>query len=160
MEEANKGGERFDRSATVRKWLAENVVIIEEVNSLTLKNITFQVDPYTGAFDAVINGTEFPFKVSGTSNANGRITVSPPIVCSPCGVPASYSLLEAPKDMCSEICKRLEEYIPPLIPLGLDKKTGKIVAYGDPISDRITDMPKVLKAIALFQRDGFAIKVK
>jgi hypothetical protein len=160
LKETNKGGERFDRSATARKWLTENVVIIKKVHSLTLKNITFQVDPYAGAFDAVINGTEFPFEFSGTSNANGRITVSSPIACSPCGVPASYSLLEAPRDMYSEICKRLEEHIPPLIPLGLDKKTGKIVAYRDQISERITDMPKVLKAIALFQRDGFAIKVK
>ena len=113
MEETNKGGERFDRSAAVRKWLAENVVIIKKVESLTLKNITFQVDEYSGAFDAVINGTDFPLKFCGKLNPNGRINISPPIVNSPFGVPASYSILEVPKDIYSQICKILEEYIPP-----------------------------------------------
>ena len=160
MEETNKGGERFDMSAAVRKWLAENVVIIKKVDSLTLKNITFQVDEYSGAFDAVINGTDFSLKFCGKLNPNGRVSISPPIVTSPFGLPASYSILEVPKDMYSQICKILEEYIPPLIALGLDKKTGNIVAYRDPISERITDMPKVLKSIVLFQQEGFTIKVK
>jgi hypothetical protein len=63
--------------------------------------------------------------------------------------------LEAPKDM--QKARRVYSLTDSA---WFGKKTGQIVAYRDRISEHITDMPKALKSIALFDQDGFTIKMK
>jgi hypothetical protein len=150
---------RFDRAAGMRKWFREKVTIVKEVDTLEIKNIMFHIDKYSGTFDAVINDADFSFEFSG-SNGNGRLTAIGPWAQVSYGGCLSAPTLVIPDEAKADINRELNEYIPPLIPLGLDKNTGKIVAYHDSVSERITDMPKVLKSIALFEQDGFTIKVK
>jgi len=66
-----------DHLSKVRKWLDENVTVIDSVRTLEIKNITFTVAEYSGAFDADINGIELPFTFS-EDNPTGRIIVAPP----------------------------------------------------------------------------------
>lgn len=152
----------MDHLVEVRKWLDENVTVIKSVSTLEMKNLTFEIDKYSGTFDAVINGTGFPFSFTG-NNANGRITVSGPIVHSPLGAPASYSLLEMPDSAYLEIRDKLEEYIPPLTPLGLCKKTGQKITNLNSIQERMKDIDDektALKSIKIFQQDGFRIQIE
>jgi hypothetical protein len=150
---------RFDLAAGIHKWFREKVTIIKVVDTLEIKNITFNIDAYSGTFDAVVNNAEFSFEFSG-SNGNGRVIAIGPWAQVSYGGCLSAPTLVIPDEAIADINKKLNKHIPPLIPLGLDKKTGKIVTYHDPVSERITDMPKVLKSIALFQRSGFMIKLK
>jgi hypothetical protein len=149
----------MDRSAKVRDWLDKNVIVIESVSTMEIKNITFRIDEYSGAFDAVINGIEIPFKISG-DNPNGRITIIPPIAHSPHGVPASYPLLKMPSSVDLEISEKLQEYIPPLLPLGWDKETGQKITAQHSIKERIEDERTVLKSIKIFQQDGFKVQIR
>jgi hypothetical protein len=148
-----------DHLAEVREWLDKNVIVFESASTLEMKNFTFEIDKYSGTFDAVINGTGFPFSFTG-DNANGRIRLSGPIAHSPLGAPCSYSLLEMPKRVYLEIQEKLEEYILPLLPLGLDKKTGKTITMLNPLLDRIENKKMVLKSIEILQGDGFKIQIR
>ena len=129
--------------ARVHEWLGKNVLVYENVSTVTLygfdipESLTRGV--YSGRFKVKFDQQECPLKFTFSigSDAVGKPVYYTPVFHSPLGAPASYGAVNIPKQAEEAITAALGKIFPSVKPLGLDRETGQILTMQTKHIDRV-----------------------
>lgn len=141
---------------SVSRWLEQNVVTYREPKSIALVEFNFNWERMSGNFCLLLDDQRVADSYQLTLSQNGVMQFHPPMFYSPLGAPASFSAVNLTSSTEVAIGNALREIFPKLLPLGLDKKSGKCVWSSTPVQDRIIDRNLFEEAKLQVSRPGYS----
>lgn len=144
--------------AEIRAWLDENVIVYDNVKSVTMHKFEIDWDKLNGLFFIIVDGQEcdMAFRFSSLT-ATGKTKVCMPMFHSPLGAPASYAAIEISEKIIERMASTLTKAMPTIKPLGLDKVTGKILTFMNPSSERLPPAHEIQAAKDIISQPNFSI---
>jgi hypothetical protein len=153
-------GKYENRLAEVEYWLAENVRVITQANELALSDFTY--DRSSGQFSVSVDGEVLEDRWHfSLNNADGWVTICPPMFGSPLGVPASYAAVELSHEIDAALRVKMREIFPRIAPLGLNRKTGvELTNWNSTVADRIIDLEGYRNTVSQIENGSLRVTVK
>lgn len=145
----------------VEEWLDANVTVFRDVATVRMHSFAIDWEELKGAFSVSIDGIDYdePLRFSCLT-VTGKPEIYLPMFHSPLGAPASYAAVELPKEVHERLVLTLQELLPSVKPLGLDKETGEILTFQDPPSKRLSSQEEIWSARRKLSQPGFAITLR
>ena len=133
-----------DHVQAVFRWLDEHVLKFDTPASITLFDIQSDAMRYKGSFrlqldDVVLDESRLETPFHFDLGQNGLPNFYYPMFFSPLGAPASYAAVDLTDATEKTIRSALQNILPRMRPLGLDRETGQMLTYGASIEDRMLD---------------------
>lgn len=144
----------------VRQWLEENVEVYPTPDRVTLSEFKVDWDRLEGSFQVSLDGTRLEDRFRFSVGSNGKPEVFLPMFHSPLGAPASYAAVELTSETSKAILAGLHRAIPHVEAYGLDRRTGRMVGNGTPISERIIDGVAFEQMKGHIEAGGFTVTVE
>jgi hypothetical protein len=148
------------RVAEVHDWLAENVRVITQANELVLSDFTYDDD--RGKFSLSVDGEVLEDRWSfSLDNADGWVSVCPPIFGSPLGAPASFAAVELSDEIEAALGAKMREIFPRIAPLGLNRKTGvERTRFNSTVASRIIDLEGYRNTVSQIENGSLRLTIK
>jgi len=157
---SSREGRHKNRLEKLRNWLTENVRVITQANELVLSDFTYDGDE-GGKFSISVDGEVLKnrWKFS-LDNADGWVTIYPPMFVSPQGAPASYAAVELSEKIEAAVVAKMREIFPRIAPLGLNRKTGvELTRANSTVADRIIDLKTYRNTVSEIEDGSLRVTV-
>jgi hypothetical protein len=118
-------------------WLDNNVLKVVQPKVIRLHNFTFDWGKLKGVFRLEIDGLSLDCDFQLYLNIDGFIHFRAPVIHSPLGVPASYSIVEFDSVSEKAILEELKRFFPTFRAYGYHKDIGKMISAMSDDEERI-----------------------
>jgi hypothetical protein len=121
----------------VRQWLEENVQVFPEPEKVTLSEFSVNWEEFSGEFRVAFDSVVLSEKLRFGLELSGKTRFYLPMFHSPLGAPASYGAIDISEKTHAAILKGLHQTIPKIKGAGIDRDTGREIAFYTPPNERI-----------------------
>lgn len=154
-----------DHVEAVMRWLEDHVLIFDTPRQLTIFDVQADSLNYQGSFrlkldEVILDTTRLEDPFIFTLGQNGKPTWYSPMFHSPLGAPASYAAITLTDETERAIQRQLEQLLPRMRPLGLDRETGILLAYGASLEDRLLDAIEYDRCFAALPGSSHTLTLK
>ena len=125
--------------AGVFQWLAENVESPKTPLKIDLQITNFDWKSFSGNCKLFFDGIELSDIFEISLDISGKYSLKPPIFCSPLGAPASYAAIELTETTYQAIDTQLNQFLPKMLPYGINHLTGEMIDGSTPILKRVIE---------------------
>jgi hypothetical protein len=129
-----------ERIAQLKAWLQENVVVPETPVEVCISEIQFDWEQMSGSFAVSLDDQKLEDRFTVSMQITGRVAFTPPMFCSPLGVPASYPAVRLCEKTESAIQRALERVFPRVRAYGWHKDIDLVIDAYTCFSSRIIDI--------------------
>ena len=123
----------------VFQWLAENVESYKTPGQIDLQITDFDWKSFSGNCKLFFDGIELSDIFGIGLDISGKFGLKPPIFNSPLGAPASYAAIKLTETTYQAINAELNQFLPKMLPYGIDHLTGEMIDGSTPIMKRVIE---------------------
>ncbi len=136
-----------DRLKALDEWLDKNVRCSPTPALVTLSAFQVNWKNLSGSFALELDGTVLEDRFDFGLDVAGRPHLFSPMFVSPLGVPASFPAIHLTSATEAAILEALRSFLPSVMPLGRDPRTGKELTMLTPMEERVVEPEKLRKAM-------------
>ncbi len=125
--------------AEIQQWLDDNVQSYPTPKTVTLSDFDINWEELSGSFQLGLDEHRLERRIRFSLDASGRTEFQFPMFHSPLGVPASYKAIELTEETQGAIRQGLQDTIPRVMGLGLNRNTGERLDQRTPLAQRVND---------------------
>lgn len=146
--------------AEIEAWLKENVLVYDDVHTVTLHSFEPDWDEYCGYFYVRFNDEECPLRFSYfLTDITGFAHWSSPSHHSPLCAPASYPAVDFSSKVSDQIESEIRSLFPPFKSYGR-QENGEIFVHSTPIERRLPAESDLLAIKEKLAQPNFSLTIK